>query len=182
MVCSATFSTIAVNHSAKRRCPVRVKTQAKGLSRACQIDQSNVACVIESQLLDVIAVGQVTSGLLFTTARFIGYVLGGPSGAVVAAVGIFLPAFVFVAACGPLTPLIRRSAPAGAFLEGVHVASLALMAVVTWQLGRSALVDVPTAILAAASVVLLIGYLVNSACLILAGATFGLLASAVGAG
>ena len=78
---------------------------------------------------------------MFTTATFIGYVLGGLAGAALATLGIFLPAFVFVALSGPLVPRMRRSATAGAFLDGVNVASLALMAVVTWQLGRSAIVD-----------------------------------------
>ncbi|QRK08732.1 chromate efflux transporter [Archangium violaceum] len=129
----------------------------------------------EAQLLDAVAVGQVTPGPVFTTATFIGYVLGGPSGAVVATVGIFLPAFFFVAVSGPLVPRMRRSWVAGAFLDGVNVASLALMATVTWQLGRAALVDVWTVGLALASAVLLIRYRVNSAWLVLGGAAVGLL-------
>jgi chromate transporter len=131
----------------------------------------------ESELLDAIAVGQVTPGPVFTTATFIGYVLGGPAGAAVATVGIFLPAFLFVAASGPLVPRLRRSGTAAAFLDGVNAASLALMAVVTWQLGRASLVDAPTAALAVASAVLLIRFRVNSTWLILAGACLGLLAS-----
>ncbi|WNG39224.1 chromate efflux transporter [Archangium violaceum] len=129
----------------------------------------------EAQLLDAVAVGQVTPGPVFTTATFIGYVLGGPSGAVVATVGIFLPAFFFVAVSGPLVPRMRRSWVAGAFLDGVNVASLALMATVTWQLGRAALVDVWTVGLALLSAVLLIRYRVNSAWLVLGGAAVGLL-------
>lgn len=129
----------------------------------------------ETQLLDAVAVGQVTPGPVFTTATFIGYVLGGPSGAVVATVGIFLPAFFFVAVSGPLVPRMRRSWVASAFLDGVNVASLALMATVTWQLGRAALVDVWTVGLALASAVLLIRYRVNSAWLVLGGAAVGLL-------
>lgn len=129
----------------------------------------------ETQLLDAVAVGQVTPGPVFTTATFIGYVLGGPSGAVVATVGIFLPAFFFVAVSGPLVPRMRRSWVTSAFLDGVNVASLALMATVTWQLGRAALVDVWTVGLALASAVLLIRYRVNSAWLVLGGAVVGLL-------
>ena len=90
----------------------------------------------EGQLLDAIAVGQVTPGPVFTTATFVGYLLGGLGGAVAATVGIFLPAFVFVALSGPLVPRIRRSPVAGAFLDGVNVASIALMALVTAQLAR----------------------------------------------
>jgi chromate transporter len=110
----------------------------------------------EVQLIDAIAVGQLTPGPVFTTATFIGYVLSGPSGALVATLGMFLPAFVFVALSGPLVPRLRASAVAGAFLDGVNVASLALMAVVTGQLGRAALVDPLTVSLAAAAALLLL--------------------------
>ncbi len=99
------------------------------------------AWVTDAQLVDAVAIGQVTPGPVFTTATFLGYLLRGPVGALVATVGIFLPAFVLVAISGPLIPLIRRSATAGAFLDGVNVASLALMAAVSYQLGRSAIVD-----------------------------------------
>ena len=127
----------------------------------------------ETQLLDAIAVGQVTPGPVFTTATFIGYVLGGTRGALVATVGIFLPAFVFVAASGPLVPRIRRSPIAGAFLDGVNVAALALMAVVTYQLGRAALIDVKTILFALVSAILLFWFRINSAWLIVAGAILG---------
>jgi len=128
----------------------------------------------EQQLLDAVAVGQVTPGPVFTTATFIGYLLEGPAGAAVATAGIFLPAFVFVAASVPLLPRLRKSAVAGGFLDGVNVASLALMAVVTGQLALAAVVDVPTALLAVASAVLLLRYRVNSAWLVLGGAAVGL--------
>lgn len=131
----------------------------------------------EPQLLDAVAVGQVTPGPVFTTATFIGYVLGGASGAVVATLGIFLPAFVFVALSAPLVPRLRRSPVAGAVLDGVNVASLALMAVVTWQLGRAALVDIWTVLLAGSSAVLLMRYRINSAWLVLGGAIAGLVLS-----
>jgi chromate transporter len=127
----------------------------------------------EQQLLDAIAVGQVTPGPLFTTATFVGYLLGGPVGALVATIGIFLPAFVFVALSGPLVPRIRRSPAAGAALDGVNAASLALMAVVSWQLGRSALVDPLSVGLAVISAVLLLRYRINSAWLVAAGAAIG---------
>lgn len=127
----------------------------------------------EGQLLDAIAVGQFTPGPVFTTATFIGYLLGGTRGAALATVGIFLPAFVFVAMSGPLVPRLRASPVAGAVLDGVNVASLALMAVVTCRLGAGALVDVPTALLAVASAVVLLRYRINSAWLVLAGAVVG---------
>jgi chromate transporter len=128
-----------------------------------------------AQLLDAVAVGQVTPGPVFTTATFIGYLLAGPKGAVVATIGIFLPAFVFVAISGPLVPRIRRSPAAAAFLDGVIVASLGLMAVVTYELGRAALVDLPTIALALVSAVLLFRWKVNSAWLVLGGALIGFL-------
>jgi len=127
----------------------------------------------EGQLLDAIAVGQFTPGPVFTTATFIGYLLAGTSGAAIATVGIFLPAFVFVALSGPLVPRLRASPVAGAFLDGVNVASLALMAVVTLRLGAAALVDWPTVLLALASAFLLLRYRVNSAWLVLGGAAVG---------
>jgi len=127
----------------------------------------------ESQLLDAIAVGQVTPGPVFTTATFIGYVLGGPKGAVVATVGIFLPAFVFVALSGPLVPRIRRSPMAGAFLDGVNAAAMSLMIVVTFQLGRAAIIDLPTSALAVISGVLLFGFKLNSAWLVIGGGIAG---------
>jgi chromate transporter len=136
----------------------------------------------EGQLLDAVAVGQVSPGPLFTTATFIGYVLAGVPGAVVATAGIFLPAFVFVAVSGPLVPRIRRSRVAGAFLDGVNVAAVALIAVVTWQLGRAAIVDAPSLLLAVASAALLLGYRVNPAWLVLAGGLAGLTLSAARAG
>jgi chromate transporter len=137
-----------------------------------------------TQLLDATAVGQVTPGPVFTTATFIGYLLGARSGglssgllgAIVATVGIFLPSFVFVAMSGPLIPRLRKSPIAGAFLDGVNVASLALMAVVTWYLGRAAILDSPTALLAMVSSILLIRFRVNSLWLILGGALIGILA------
>jgi chromate transporter len=133
----------------------------------------------ESQLLDAVAVGQVTPGPVFTTATFVGYLLGGPTAAAIATLGIFLPAFVFVAISGPLIPRIRRSKVAGAVLDGVNVASLALMAAVTLQLGRAAIVDLPTAIIALAGAAILIRYKPSSAWLALGGAIAGVILSFV---
>ena len=133
----------------------------------------------ERQLLDAVAVGQVTPGPLFTTATFIGYVLAGVPGAIVATIGIFLPAFVFVAVSGPLIPRLRRSRVAGAALDGVNAASMALMALVTWQLGRAAIVDMPSVLIAVASVALLATRRVNSAWLVLAGGLVGVAVEAL---
>jgi chromate transporter len=129
----------------------------------------------ETQLLDAVTAGQVTPGPVFTTATFIGYVLGGLPGALVATVGIFLPAFFFVAVSGPLVPRIRRSATAGAVLDGINAASLSLMAVVTWRLGRAALQDWTTVAMLVVSLILLIRFRINSVWLVPVGALFGLL-------
>jgi chromate transporter len=127
----------------------------------------------DQQLFDAIAAGQITPGPVSTTATFIGYVLRGPVGAVVATIGIFLPGFVFVALSSPLVPRLRRSRGFGDFLDGVNAGALALMAVVTWQLGSKAIIDWPTCALALISLVILIRYEINSVWLIAAGAVFG---------
>lgn len=132
----------------------------------------------ENQLVDAVAVGQLTPGPVFTTATFIGYVISGLPGAGAATLGIFLPAFVFVAISGFLVPRLRRSPRAGRFLDGVNVASLALMATTLVDLGRSSLGDLVSAGLAVASAVLLFRFRINSAWLVLGGAAVGLLTHA----
>lgn len=132
----------------------------------------------EAQLIDAIAVGQITPGPVFTTATFIGYVLAGPAGALAATAGIFLPAFVFVALSAPFLTRLRASPAASAFLDGVNVASLALMAVVVAQLARAAIVDVPTALLALASAATLVIYKPNATWLILGSGVAGWLLQA----
>ncbi len=127
----------------------------------------------EKQLIDAVAVGQFTPGPVFTTATFIGYILGGWLGAIVATVGIFLPGFLLVAASGPLLPRIRRSPVISAALDGVVAGSLALMAVVTWQLGKAAIVDRITIAIFAVSAVALLRFRVNSVWLIAAAAVAG---------
>jgi chromate transporter len=133
----------------------------------------------EKQLLDSIAVGQVTPGPVFATATFIGYILGGVPGAIAATAGIFLPGFLLVAVSGPLIPKIRRSAVASAVLDGVIAGSLALMGVVAWQLGRAALIDPWTVAIACISLLLLLRFRVNALWLILAAAIIGLLRGAI---
>jgi len=132
----------------------------------------------ETQLLDAIAVGQVTPGPVFTTATFIGYVLGGYQGAIVATLGIFLPAFFFVALSGPLVPRIRRSPAAGAFLDGVNVAALSLMVLVIYQLGRASQVDIKTVLIGVISGFILFRFRINSAWAVLGGAIVGWILSA----
>jgi chromate transporter len=128
----------------------------------------------EQQLVDAVAVGQVTPGPVFTTATFIGYLLEGVPGALAATVGIFLPAFAFVAMTGPFIPRLRRSAVLSSLLDGVNVASLALMAGVTWQLGRATVVDPVVALIAVVALVLLFRFKVNSVWLVIGGGAVGL--------
>jgi chromate transporter len=125
-----------------------------------------------AQLLDAIAVGQFTPGPVFCTGTFIGYLLGRTPGALLATLGIFLPAFVFVALSGLVLPRLRRSRPLRAFLDGLNVASLALMATVSWELARTALVDWRTLLLAGAGAIGL-ALEVNSAWLVLLGGLAG---------
>jgi chromate transporter len=133
----------------------------------------------DQQLLDAVAVGQVTPGPVFTTATFIGYVVGGLPGAVLATVAVFLPSFFFVAIVYPLVPRLRASPWASAFLDGANAAAVGLMAAVAWQLGTTSITDLFTVALALASAFLLIRFKVNSAWLVLGGGSLGLLASAV---
>jgi len=127
----------------------------------------------EKQLIDAVAVGQFTPGPVFTTATFIGYLVAGIPGALLATVAIFLPGFLLVAWSGPLIPKLRRSPLAAAVLDGVVVGSLALMAVVAWQLGRAAIVDWRTFLILAASAVIIFPFRINSAWIIAGAAVAG---------
>ena len=129
----------------------------------------------DRQILDAVAVGQFTPGPVFTTATFIGYIIGGLSGAMLATVAIFLPAFIFVAIVFPVVGILRRSPWTSGFLDGVNVGALGLMAGVTWQLGRAAVIDWVTAVLALISCVLVFRLKVNSAWLVLGGGAVGLI-------
>jgi chromate transporter len=133
----------------------------------------------ERQLLDAVAVGQATPGPLFSTATFIGYVLAGPLGAVAATVGVFLPAFLAVALTIPILDRLRRSAAARAFLDGVNVGAVALIAIVAVQLGSGAIRDALSLVTGVVALVLLATG-VGTGRLILAGAVVGLIRLAWG--
>ena len=134
----------------------------------------------DQQLLDAVAVGQFTPGPVFTAATFVGYLVAGVPGAVLATLGIFLPSFAFVALLHQLVPRLRRSPWTAALLDGVNVAALGLMSGVAWQLGRDAIVDPLTALLALAAAILLIRFRVNSAWLVLGGGAIGIVATMLG--
>ena len=126
------------------------------------------------QLLDAIAIGQFTPGPVFTTATFIGYLLAGNAGAIAGTIGIFLPAFVLVWVVNPWVSKLRQSPWTSGFLDGVNAASLGLMAGVTYTLGRAAIVDWLTIILAVVSAIAVFRFKINSAWLVLAGGLIGL--------
>jgi chromate transporter len=129
----------------------------------------------DQELLDAVAVGQVTPGPVFTTATFVGYLLAGIPGALLATVGIFLPAFVFVAITGPLIPRLRESPILAGLLDGANVVSLALMAGVTWQLGRATIFEPIPALVALVSLVLLFRTESNPVWLVIGGGVIGLI-------
>jgi chromate transporter len=129
----------------------------------------------DPQLLDAVSIGQFTPGPVFTTATFIGYLLAGWPGALVATLGIFLPSFVLIAIIHPLAATLRRSPLTAAILDGINIAALALMAGVLLQLGQSALTDVFTWAIALISLVILLRFNINSVWLIVAGAVIGVL-------
>jgi chromate transporter len=140
---------------------------------------SHVHWITDRQLVDAVSIGQVTPGPLFTTATFVGYVVGGFRGALVATAAIFLPSFGFVALVYRWLPRIQNSPSARVFLRGATASALGLMAAVTAQLGRAVIVDPFTALLAVAAFVVLRRFQPNSVWLILAGAVAGILAKLI---
>jgi chromate transporter len=137
----------------------------------------------DQQLLDAISVGQFTPGPVFTTATFVGYLVGSGAGqnvtggvvaALLATLGIFLPSFVFVALSGPLVPRLRSWPLTALLLDGVNAAALGLMAAVMLELGRAAIVDPLTAVLATVALAVLVRWKINSAWLVLGGGLVGL--------
>ena len=134
----------------------------------------------DSQLLDAIAVSQATPGPFFTVSTFIGYLLGGWKGAALATVGMFFPAFAYVAMTAKFLPRLRKSPFAGAFLDGVNAAAVALMATVSFQFARAAVVNIPAAILSLVSLLLVFRYKINSAWIVLGGALTGIALAALG--
>lgn len=135
----------------------------------------NLHWLTDKQLLDAVSIGQFTPGPVFTTATFIGYLLGGWQGALLATLGIFLPSFVFIALIHPVAARLRNAAWTATLLDGVNAAALALMAGVLVQLGQHALIDVLTWVMALLAFVILLRFKMNSVWLILAGAAVGLL-------
>ncbi len=128
----------------------------------------------EAQLIDAVSIGQVTPGPVFTTATFVGYIVAGPIGALIATVAIFTPSFIFVGLLTRITDRLRASPWTSTMLDGINATALALMAGVSWQLGRAAIVDPLTAGIAVVTLVLLWRTKLNSAWYIAGGAVIGL--------
>jgi len=135
----------------------------------------------EQQLLDAIAIGQFTPGPLSASATFVGYILGGVPGALLATAALYAPAFLVVALSNPLIPRIRNSRWASGFLDGVNVAALALMIAVTWELGQAALVDPFTLVTGAIAAVVLVRWKLSSAWVVLSARRWGCSARGVSA-
>lgn len=126
-----------------------------------------------NQLIDAIAVGQMTPGPVFTTATFIGYILGGLPGACLATLGIFLPAFCLVAVSVNWAKKMRQSGLMTKFLDAVNAAALALIIVVGCKLAMSSILDWRAGVIFLLSAILMLKWRINSAWLILAGGLFG---------
>ncbi|MEX1246867.1 MAG: chromate efflux transporter [Anaerolineales bacterium] len=139
-----------------------------------------LAWLTDKQLLDAVAIGQLTPGPVFTAATFVGYILGGLPGGLVATVAIFLPSFLFVWISAPWIPRLRRSPLASAFLDGVNISALGLMAAVAWQLAGASFVDIPTVSIGLIAAALLFWTRVNSVWLVLGSGAAGLLISLIG--
>ncbi|MCT4664017.1 MAG: chromate efflux transporter [Flavobacteriales bacterium] len=99
------------------------------------------------ELMDAIAMGQFTPGPVLSTATFIGYQLGGVSGAIAASLGIFLPSFIFVWLLNPLIPKMRKSKFLSYFLDSVNIAAVAIMLSVLVEMGKESLVNWPSIII-----------------------------------
>ncbi|MDF2944136.1 MAG: chromate transporter, chromate ion transporter family [Herbinix sp.] len=131
----------------------------------------------KTQLLDAVSVGQITPGPVFTTATFIGYILHGFPGGILATIGIFLPAFLLVVIVNPYIHRLRSSTWFSGILDGVNVASWGLMTVVSWKLAIAAIIDIPTLLLAILSIIVVFRFKINSFWLVLGGAITGYLVS-----
>ena len=131
------------------------------------------AALTSTQLLDAVAIGQFTPGPVFTTATFVGYLIQGVPGAILATVGIFLPSFLLILLLHPLFNRLRSSEIFSVILDGITIASLALMASVSWQLGMATFVSWVSVVIFAASFIGLTRFKVNSSYLIIMGGFIG---------
>ncbi|MFK8058197.1 MAG: chromate efflux transporter [Saprospiraceae bacterium] len=142
------------------------------------IDQ--LGWLTHADLVEAIAVGQVTPGPVLSTATFIGYKLGGFSGAILATLGMFIPSFFYVWALNPLIHKMKKSKPLKAFLEAVNVAAVAVMVVVSFKMAESIVIDWKTGVICALSFLVYFNFKkLNTLWIILGGAVLGGLLSFV---
>ena len=136
---------------------------------------TNLGWINNTQLIDAIAVGQALPGPLSKSITFIGYLMGGIPSAFIATVGFFLPSFILVALLSKIVILARNTWWAAAFIDGVNVASLGLMAGAMVIIARTAIVDIFSALLTLASLLLIFKYKVSSHWIILGGGLLGII-------
>lgn len=133
----------------------------------------NLGWLTDQQVLDAVVAGQITPGPVFSSATFVGYLVGGWPSALLATLGIFLPSFLFVGLLSRILPFVRKSPWAATFLDGVNIASLGLMAGVTVQLGQAALIDIFTVVLSIVALIVIFRLRINLVWLILGGGVLG---------
>jgi len=134
---------------------------------------AHLGWLTNQQVLDAVVAGQITPGPVFSSATFIGYLLGGWPSALLATLGIFLPSFLFVGLLSRILPFVRKSPWTATFLDGVNVASLGLMAGVTIQLGQTALIDIFTVLLSLITLFVIFRFGINLVWLIVGGGLLG---------
>ena len=126
------------------------------------------------ELVDAIAVGQITPGPVLSTATFIGYQLGGFPGALAATIGIFLPSFIFVLILNPLVKGIRKYPALSAFLDAVNIAAVGVILAVCYEMALDSITDWRTAVIGLLSLIVVFGFKkINSAFIVLGGAILG---------
>ena len=130
----------------------------------------------ERQFLDAVAVAMITPGPVVITVAFIGYLVAGLAGALLAALGVFLPCYLFVIIPAPYYRRWARVPQIKSFVDGVTAAATGAIAGAAYVLGRRAIVDLPTAAIAAAALLVLIkGRKIPEPALMLAAGAAGLL-------
>lgn len=100
------------------------------------------AWLTSAQIADAVAIGQFTPGPVLSTSTFVGYLLGGGWGSVLASVGIFLPSFLFVLILNPLIPKMRNSKNFSILLDCINAGAVGLMAYALYPLGKVAFMNI----------------------------------------
>jgi chromate transporter len=135
---------------------------------------NNYGWLTQQQLIDAIAVGQMTPGPVLSTATFIGFLVSGWHGAIIATIAVFLPSFIIIILIGPIIPRLRKSPTAQAFLKGVNAGVVALILTVSLTLFKSAIIDLWTILIMIVGLFVLLRFKIDSFWLVLGGALIGL--------